>query len=598
MTSDGASGQVRGMLWFPLLIFAILAFRIVAQMPAEAEFLLRLQNDSAMRLVVIRDLLAGQGWFDLSFPRLGPDDSFQIHWSRLVDGPVAALIRAAGLFTGAARAEYLALTIWPLALFGAAIVLSSSIGARLGGRLNGLVAGLLVALCFAANRVYQPGSIDHHNLQLTLLVAVVLGIVGRHSRALAITGGLAMAYSLAIGVETLPHLAVAGLAVALIWIFGGARERRQTVDFALSLGLGLPLLFVVSAPPTAYQGGFCDGLSRDLAAPVTIGALALALTAWRLSDRGLGTRLTVMAGWGVAIAAFTWLYAPACLSNPYASLDPYLQERWLAIVTEAQSLPDIFRYNLVSRLFAGFYVLAAAGLGLAIFFATRPRADRAAWLTIAGLLAAALVMSFYQVRGTLAATLLAAQPVAHTITRLRTHWRESGKGRYGLAALALLIASLPVTWFGIANLTGRSGGAAEATADGTPTDHRKCNSAEAFAAIAALPPGLISANSNLGAQLLLQTPHRILSAPYHRNEAGMRAQLEISLAETPDAAHALLRAIGADYVVTCAGDPELQGIADFGFSGFGLDLQEGQVPEFLEPISMPPDSALAVYAVR
>ena len=48
-----------------------------------------LSTDDAMRLVEVRDLLAGQGWFDLTQYRLSPPGGVAMHWSRLVDVPLA-----------------------------------------------------------------------------------------------------------------------------------------------------------------------------------------------------------------------------------------------------------------------------------------------------------------------------------------------------------------------------------------------------------------------------------------------------------------------------------------------------------------------------
>src|SRR5690606_35253478 len=38
-------------------------------------------NDSLLRLVQVRDLLAGQGWYDPMQYRMGPDGGFAMHWS-------------------------------------------------------------------------------------------------------------------------------------------------------------------------------------------------------------------------------------------------------------------------------------------------------------------------------------------------------------------------------------------------------------------------------------------------------------------------------------------------------------------------------------
>jgi hypothetical protein len=53
-----------------------------------------LSTDDAMRLVQVRDLLAGQNWFDPVQHRLAPPDGVIMHWSRLIDLPIAILIRA------------------------------------------------------------------------------------------------------------------------------------------------------------------------------------------------------------------------------------------------------------------------------------------------------------------------------------------------------------------------------------------------------------------------------------------------------------------------------------------------------------------------
>jgi hypothetical protein len=73
-------------------------------------------TDDAMRLVQIRDLLAGQGWFDLTQHRLDPPAGVAMHWSRLIDLPIAALIRAGELAMPRALAETVATIVWPVGL--------------------------------------------------------------------------------------------------------------------------------------------------------------------------------------------------------------------------------------------------------------------------------------------------------------------------------------------------------------------------------------------------------------------------------------------------------------------------------------------------
>src|SRR4029078_13165404 len=69
-------------------------------------------TDDAMRLVQVRDLLAGQGWYDLTQYRLSPPEGVVMYWSRLIDVPIAFLIRVTDWAVPAALAERLALTVW------------------------------------------------------------------------------------------------------------------------------------------------------------------------------------------------------------------------------------------------------------------------------------------------------------------------------------------------------------------------------------------------------------------------------------------------------------------------------------------------------
>ena len=48
-------------------------------------------TDDVMRLVQVRDLLGGQGWFDLYQHRMNPPEGTLMHWSRLVDAPLAGV---------------------------------------------------------------------------------------------------------------------------------------------------------------------------------------------------------------------------------------------------------------------------------------------------------------------------------------------------------------------------------------------------------------------------------------------------------------------------------------------------------------------------
>jgi hypothetical protein len=71
-------------------------------------------NDDVLRLVQVRDLLSGKGWFDLTQMRLGLEGGTPMHWSRLIDLPIASLILCSHWSWIRSMAEATALFVWPL----------------------------------------------------------------------------------------------------------------------------------------------------------------------------------------------------------------------------------------------------------------------------------------------------------------------------------------------------------------------------------------------------------------------------------------------------------------------------------------------------
>src|SRR5881398_3511122 len=76
-----------------------------------------LSTDDAMRLVEVRDLIGGQGWFDMLQHRMDPPGGTSMHWSRLIDAPLAGLILLFKPLLGMHHAQALTLYFWPTLLF-------------------------------------------------------------------------------------------------------------------------------------------------------------------------------------------------------------------------------------------------------------------------------------------------------------------------------------------------------------------------------------------------------------------------------------------------------------------------------------------------
>ena len=124
-----------------------------------------------------------------------------------------------------------------------------------------------------------------------------------------------------------------------------------------------------------------------------------------------------------------------------------------------------------------------------------------------------------------------------------------------------------------------------------------CRQAADYAPLARLPQGLVLGFIDAGPFMLMETPHAVLAAPYHRNVKGNAAMLDVFLGPRRARPRARLAALGVDYVAFCPGAPERHNYAAAAPDGLAAALARGEVPDFLERIPLD-GTDLAVYRAR
>ncbi len=123
-----------------------------------------------------------------------------------------------------------------------------------------------------------------------------------------------------------------------------------------------------------------------------------------------------------------------------------------------------------------------------------------------------------------------------------------------------------------------------------------CSSLSDAASMGRLPKGRVMAPIDLGPAILAKTNHDVFAAPYHRNEDGDLAMLELMLA-SPPVAHQMLSDRQVDYVVVCRAAPNLN-VIKRAPDGLEALLARGDVPEFLEPIDLGSPARISVWRLR
>ena len=133
-------------------------------------------TDDNMRIMQVRALLHGQGWYDLRNYHMNPPFGANIHWSRLVDLPIAGLILGLRPFLGGAGAERWAVAIAPMLPYLLLLYSIALTARRLLGPTAYLLAFLGLVFAQSNNGMFSPERIDHHGWQLALLALSIAAI--------------------------------------------------------------------------------------------------------------------------------------------------------------------------------------------------------------------------------------------------------------------------------------------------------------------------------------------------------------------------------------------------------------------------------------
>ncbi len=572
-------------LWPSVFVYGVLLIvAIVVMYLPNAKDYVGADNDDGMRLVEVRDFLNGQSWFDLMQYRMGLGAGTLMHWSRLIDLPIASLIKFFSLFLPEQRAEAAALLVWPLSL-----VIPSLWGMGLAGRRIGGVFGMHIALALttflliASNR-FLPGSIDHHNVQFALVAIMTAMLLDEDHRPISYAvAGLLAALAIAIGVETTPFVACVCLIVSLAWAWDGKPFAPAAKAFGLTLALSISLFFFGTVPPRLYATVTCDNLSLGYYSLAAIGGGLLLFAAAFASGFSRVLRFVALGGVGVAVAASAVVIAPQCLHNPLSDLDPMLIDLWLNNIQEAQSIVGSTHQDPYTIGF--FYATGLFGIAVCVFrlfHADRVRIH----LILLCLLGLSWAIAVFQIRGSTFANQLAIFPLALLIIDMRrVSNADSENGAAALSYILTVLLSVASVWGLVGGFIGSriDNSAAELAA---AKEKPGCASPEMIAPLASLPPGLVAAPSDMGVSILRFTQNRILAAPYHRNQGGMLTEIHIGLS-TPADAEAFIRGTGVTTLAFCRDFPMTLEIAKMKPDGLYSQLEKGIVPSYLQPLPKP-----------
>ena len=295
--------------------------------------------DTWLRLTLIRDWLAGGGWYDhLVHHSNTPLAPIASPWTRPVDLVLAFFVHLqpadVDLTTRILRASLLLPVLW-MGLMMAGMMRAVKLIAPLPSA--SVMVMLLIATQPGVWNYFLLGNADHHAPLAALFVWVLVGVfTPRPSRLLTLFTGILFAVQLWISVETLILIGAVYVYYGMSWLITGEREKIVTLSrLATATALASITALMIERPQTEWLTPVYDSISI-----VYITALVFsAITAWLLR---IAPTHSMQARGFIAIFAGALLFAglamtyPHLIAGPTYGVDPFIMTDFLPRITEAR----------------------------------------------------------------------------------------------------------------------------------------------------------------------------------------------------------------------------------------------------------------------
>ena len=539
--------------------------------------------DAYMRLLRVRVLWESGNWFDARIPDANAPFGLLVNWSRPLDALMLLLAAPLAPLLGFERALFWAgMVISPVLLLLSLPVWRWAVAGLVPEHLFvPMIAAMLLMPQLAM--IYAAARPDHHSLQ-ALLFILQLGLVlrladGRRGLTAAAAAGAVQGLALWVSVEALMAGLAFGGALALVWLcWGGATLRHMTVyGAALTVTLAAALLIERGADWAVVYYDRVSVVHLWVAAALTAGLLAALAIERR---RGLGLGLA-----GVVTVGLVQAVYPDFFRGPFAAY-PAEALLWAPMTGEMQGLWPADR-TIAGHLLlqVGPVLLVLPGLVRKVWSGTPDKAARSLVLLTGLFLFIAL--SLYQMRWASYAQSLALPAWIATVAALwtwRAPWRSIAVG--GFVVVPLLAAA------GLAS-SASPPPAAAASSSGEVCDWPRLWDWLAERRRATGETTLLSYFYG-GPQLAWHTGYRVVGTPYFDIEAlgrpGRDGITDTNRVFQGDAeqSRALLAARRVDLVVVCPGESEPRILYGTAPETFHTRLASGDIPVWLERLTLPP----------
>ncbi len=594
----------------PHLAYALMHWH---QFPVRAgTFIAPNDPDSWLRLTLVREWLINGDWYNHLVPNSNaPWGGISSPWTRPLDMVIAGLVQlqpeSVELNMRLLRASLLLPWLWMTLLV---------IGIYRIVRLTPippsayLMASFLVACTPTVWNYFALGNADHH-APLAVLFIWAMGGVLQTQPALrtSIITGMLFALQLWISVEALILIAAVYGWYGLQWLRGSRAATAPLAPLATSLAIASTVAVMIERPPSAWFAPIYDSISV-----VHIVVLLLAaLVVWGLRctwRQRLAQRFVIAALYGSIALAILYFIYPLFFAGPMAGVDPYILTHFLPNISEAQPYYGVPLGNLAATIMLP---LAAITLCLAPWLKPERAFYNAEYsLKLLFFLLLTLALYYTQQRWSYYALPLAIAVLAPILgawftpehPSIRARWpacllvnlSEKQQAKWRLPSL-LILAGAPIALLlshatptfttTVADNIRNSQSSADKTLrlkqrTACYSNARQLLAQGAFATIAGKQSAILFAPTDLGAEVMFWTHHRIVASNYHREGAGIRYLWEATSITDAAALRRYLEQRDVDALLLCPTVDKIEG------SLLQAIAAGTHIPAWMQPIALPP----------
>lgn len=546
--------------------------------------------DDYLRLVEVRDWLGGQSWFDVNQYRFNPPLGGAMHWSRLVDLPIAAGIVILTPVLGSQAAEAVTLAAVPLFYLGVVMATIALVTRRLTGTGGGLLAALLVVLSPMLLVQLRPMRIDHHAAQIMLAGFTLYAFVQPRRGVNIIFAGIAVALWMHISIEALPYAILIGAVLGFAYLW---RQEEGAAFSCYTAGLagGSIFFYLLTRPISAWGIAYCDAISPAYLLPLILIFGMFLAGSWMPAMTTRIWRALLLGAIGIFALLSLAIINSDCLRGPFGLLDPLVHRFWYMNIREG--LPIWFQVPQVAAGLVWSPILGGIGAWLGLKRASDADIARA-WGFVAVLNGGALLVALVVFRASAVAHLYALPGCAFLVlAALRKIQQVDMVLPRALATAFVIGLTSPLS----AMLAVNALSAEDRLVDRKTDEGEICYEPASLRHLTQLTPSRLLAPIDIGPAILVSTDHSVMASGYHRNDVAMK-QVILAFTQQPGYTRDYLRRNDIDYVVYCDDLAEIERYKRWALHGFVARLERGETFTWLTPVNVHGPVGLHVWKVK